>query len=97
MPFEMVYREPELVFEHKGVKVHRAYDDDDYNDPLLYWFRIYEDEELTTYTELDLRDLEPYRGLFAKKYLTIMDPEVIDMLKSMIDAGKLGLKESNQA
>ena len=39
MPYILV--EPELVVERANVAVYRAYNNNDFNDPLSFWFALY--------------------------------------------------------
>jgi hypothetical protein len=39
MPY--VFVPPELVADHKGVPIYRAYKNEDANEPLAFWFALY--------------------------------------------------------
>ena len=59
MPYLQVYRDPELVLEYEGYEFVKAYKDDDYDQPLDYWFQVF-DHVQGEHREFDIRDCQGY-------------------------------------
>jgi hypothetical protein len=84
MPYGFV--EPELILDYKGVRIYRAYQDDDINHP---WFDRFvrdihqHDDEAFHIT--DYMGVPPYK----KDYRLLSFHETINLLKIAIDNGKI--------
>lgn len=65
MPWQTVWRDPDLFIEYKGVKVYHAYKDGDYDQELEYWYAIYPEDNFIFYCpyEFDVRDLPKSFGM----------------------------------
>lgn len=84
MPYLFV--EPELVVEHKGVSIYRAYKNDDASEPLTFWFALYPWGAVNDACriEFDARTLKTWPG--DKKET---DVDVRATLRAAIDSGEI--------
>ena len=41
MPYQTIWVDPDLCLEHNGVKIYHDYDEDDFDQPVEFGFRIY--------------------------------------------------------
>ena len=58
MPYESVWRAPEIALEYKGITIYHVYDDDEWDNPMSYHFSLDEEEDVNTGSSFDCRDLD---------------------------------------
>ena len=61
MPYLQGYHEPEPVLKYEGYEFVKAYKDDDYDQPLDYWFQVF-DYVKAEHREFDIRDCQGYEA-----------------------------------
>ena len=75
MPYVTEWVPRDLFLEYNGVRIYLAYKDDEYDQPLEYWFALDAEEE----DEFDIRNLPTFAD----------GQDIEDILKAAIDAGLL--------
>lgn len=76
MPYLQVYHNPEPVLEYEGYEFVKAYKDDDYDQPLQFWFQVL-DYVQGEHREFDIRDCQGYEAT----------ADDISNLKAAVDSG----------
>lgn len=77
MPYKREWVDPEVAVEHKGVKIYHAYDEQEFDERLSYWFSVDTQGEFL----FDIRDLKT-KGDDGPEGRA-------DILRRAIDAGEL--------
>ena len=88
MPYTQEWVDPEVMVEHKGVKVYRTYKENEFENPNTFWFTL--DCDVDSYDddphEFDVRELQTDLKLPDPGY---DDNKIREILQTAIDAGLL--------
>jgi hypothetical protein len=78
MPYYHTWTDPEVVVEHKDVKIYVAYNEQELDEPMMFWFTVDRMGEF----RFDIRDLETKGNVETVE-------ERLDILRLAIEAGEL--------
>ena len=92
MPYQTIWVEPDLFLEHNGVKVYHSYKNDDFEDPLFYWFCVYPSGD-TSYEDdkrdFDVGDLSTRPKGLREASTIVSEAEFAEFIKRAIESGEL--------
>lgn len=92
MPYQEVWMDSEVVLEHKGVTIYRTYNDDNYDEPSIYWFTTQKAEpgDHRSPVDFDVRELRNYDAHIEHHHYrhdTGAEDYIVRVLREAIECG----------
>lgn len=94
MPYLLTWTDPELLFEHNGTKVYRAYKDDVYENPLSMYAAVYTEDSFNYPPAIfDIRELPGAKDHNLnngwRSFDTAIHEHMKKIVRAAIDSGEI--------